>query len=253
MIGTTRIWLAATAWAAAGAWRTWRAHRRRPSTANSATTAIPTMRRRSPGRASVESGASRIDSTENRLWRIFGWRALVRVGLAPAAVPKMRFSPKGWRRDRLTGYQYPKRGARRGTRPHRRLTAPRPRRRRTWASPRSTTGHPPGHQAHGGNGQDGVGHRHDDDDPDQGDVEHLGLAQDRAQRPVGDLVEGAAPERGHGASHHAVRSRATVASPTAKPSRQPTSADSPKGVGRKRSDDQAGRRSRWSHPGPAPR
>ncbi len=111
-IETVRIWLALTAWAAAGAWRTWRVQSRRASRPKSATTARPAIRSRSPGRAAVVSGASSIASTENRLWRILGCRgALAFVLRSDAGRANHREPRKGWRRERLTGAQYPKPGA----------------------------------------------------------------------------------------------------------------------------------------------
>ena len=89
--GTERIWLATTAWAAAGACRTWSAHSRRPSRAKRPTMTIATMRSRRPGRDSVVSGASSTASIEKRLGRIRGWRLFALAGLVPPDEPKIRF------------------------------------------------------------------------------------------------------------------------------------------------------------------
>ena len=105
-----------------------------------------------------------------------------------------------------------------------------------WAPPRST---PPAGPRSPAGGRGWPGRRWSPTPPPRSGevhVEHLGLAEHRPEHGVDAPRRGRWPPRAAtGGSHRAVRSRARVATPTPKPTRLPTRADSPNGVGRNRS------------------
>ena len=216
------------------------------------------MRRRRPGRDSVVSGASSIASTENRLWRIRGWRLLALAGLAPAGRAEDPLVAEGMAQRSAHGAPVSQRArpAVRARGPPASVAA----RHRAAPTPTSEVGIPSVEaraiphdiSRHGRQGQHGIGDGHHDDDPHQRHVEHLGLAEDGAQGAVGDLVERRSP-RGRPPGRATTPSGRGPAWPGRWRSRPgtrsgPTGRTGSAGTGRT-----PGRcRSRWSPPGDGP-
>ena len=204
------------------------------------TTTRPVIRRRSPGRAAVVSGASSIASTENRLWRIFGCRGLAcgrrsdALGAGEAAASPGRGG--GGSGSRVPSIPSTGRAAR----------APGPAGPCSPEAPedRVEVGIPSveaagSAQATEAHGRAGPAPRWSPRPParcgaDRRGASGAGRARSRATRRAARRPR-CRRRPPPAAATTRERSRTRVATPTAKPTRHPTSAESPNGVGRKRS------------------
>ena len=221
---TTRTWLRVTAAAYDFPSMICSVHSRRTRTRNRTRTTTPTTRRRRFGRDGSSSGEPTSEATLTLLrGRMRGWRALPRPTPTGVAVGVS----KAW-----DGGDLPGRGGAASASPEAALR----RAGRHQRAPVPFCDQRPPHQAVDGKHQHRARDSDDEEEREEVDLHHLLLAEDGAEHGEQHVGRHAADDRGHrlGATRPGDR-RPPSPRRWRNPSRQPTSAPRPNGVGSTRS------------------